>query len=187
MDWKDRLEGLRPYLMKIVRNNLRCDAETAEDVVQRTYLRCLQGEYDQSRAELKTWVVGTAVWMCREVQRERRLVSRRGRKRLDVRSLDAMVRLPALGEADNAVAWEPPDLTDFESTAIALCDADEVERLVGAMSENRQRAFWLNQFGYTNKEVAEHLGCSESRVYQYLTEIKAEVSYKIFEKPACLA
>ena len=57
-DFRARVEGERPYLLRYARLQLR-DAATAEDVVQETLLAALAGEAGfAGRSNLRTWLTG---------------------------------------------------------------------------------------------------------------------------------
>lgn len=64
MTWQDETKNLRPHLLKVARNNLRGDLDTAEDVVQSAYLEMARTGYDPAKgATVKTWAVNHVRWM----------------------------------------------------------------------------------------------------------------------------
>jgi RNA polymerase sigma-70 factor, ECF subfamily len=157
------------------------DKETAEDVLQETFMRVIRGaETYKRQAKFTTWVYTIARNLCVDMSRRR--------KHRKHASLDAPI-----GSDDNAGTLldvvPSADMSSERQTINKQLHA-EMQRAIDALQEDQREVFVLREFmDMPFKEIAEVVGVSEntikSRMRYALEKLRLELDrYKEHAKVA---
>jgi RNA polymerase sigma-70 factor, ECF subfamily len=158
------------------------DKETAEDVLQETFMRVIRGaETYKRQAKFTTWVYTIARNLCVDMSRRR--------KHRKHASLDAPI-----GSDDNAGTLldvvPSADMSSERQTINKQLHA-EMQRAIDALQEDQREVFVLREFmDMPFKEIAEVVGVSEntikSRMRYALEKLRLELDrYKEQQRGCC--
>jgi RNA polymerase sigma-70 factor (ECF subfamily) len=162
-DFRRKIEGLRPYLLRYASLQLR-DAAAAEDAVQEALLAALAGEAGYAgRANLRTWLTGILkhkiVDIIRRQSRERPAADLDG----DDGDVDAL--FDKRGHWDEMPdAWEHPESALGQKQFLAALEA-----CLRALPERTARAFMMREhLGLETSDICKELGISATHCWVML-------------------
>jgi RNA polymerase sigma-70 factor (ECF subfamily) len=159
-DFRSRVEGERPYLLRYARLQLR-DRHAAEDAVQETLLAALAGEAGfAGRSNLRTWLTGILkhkiIDALRRLARETPLAE-------DESDFDAAFderghwREPPSG-------WEDPDRLLEQKEFLAA-----LERCLAGLPQKSARAFMMREhLGFETDDICKELGITPTHCWVLL-------------------
>ena len=164
-DFRRKIEGLRPYLLRYATLQLR-DAAAAEDAVQETLLAALTGEAGfAGRSNLRTWLTG--ILKHKIVDSIRRQA--RERPAADLESGDESGEFDALfdrrGHWQEAPdAWQQPEGALGQKQFLAALEA-----CLRALPERTARVFMMREhLGLETAEICKELGISATHCWVML-------------------
>jgi RNA polymerase sigma-70 factor (ECF subfamily) len=163
-DFRSRVEGERPYLLRYASLQLR-DRPSAEDAVQETLVAALAGEQGfAGRSNLRTWLTGILkhkiVDAIRRSSREATLV----REPLEeLEDLDPL--FAADGHwAERPSAWSDPDASLEQKQFFAV-----LEQCLAALPAKTAQAFTMREhLGLEASEICKELGVTSTHYWVLL-------------------
>ncbi|PYO20893.1 MAG: RNA polymerase subunit sigma-24 [Candidatus Rokuibacteriota bacterium] len=157
--YADSLHNLARYLTG--------DATDAEDLVQETYARALQGAAQfRPGTNLKAWLF-------RILRNTFISLYRRQRKNPTVGGLDVVDQLA------NGSAEEGWFMNDIELDRLQRVVAEEIEAALLALAEDARTVILLDLEGLTETEVADVLGCPVGTVKSRLSRARAALRVRL--------
>ncbi len=157
--YADSLHNLARYLTG--------DATDAEDLVQETYARALQGAAQfRPGTNLKAWLF-------RILRNTFISLYRRQRKNPTVGGLDVVDPLA------NGAAEEGWFMNDIELDRLQRVVAEEIEAALLALAEDARTVILLDLEGLTETEVADVLGCPVGTVKSRLSRARAALRVRL--------
>jgi len=157
--YADSLHNLARYLTG--------DATDAEDLVQETYARALQGAAQfRPGTNLKAWLF-------RILRNTFISLYRRQRKNPTVGGLDVVDQLA------NGSAEEGWFMNDIELDRLQRVVAEEIEVALLALAEDARTVILLDLEGLTETEVADVLGCPVGTVKSRLSRARAALRVRL--------
>jgi len=164
-DFRARIEGLRPYLLRYASLQLR-DAAAAEDAVQEALLAALAGEAGfAGRSNLRTWLTGILkhkiVDAIRRQSRERPTADLEG-EGLDS-EFDALFDRRGHWE-EPPQGWEHPEAALGQKQFLAALEA-----CLEALPERTARVFLMREhLGLETPEICKELGITPTHCWVML-------------------
>jgi RNA polymerase sigma-70 factor (ECF subfamily) len=159
-DFRSRVEGERPYLLRYARLQLR-DGHAAEDAVQETLLAALAGEASfASRSNLRTWLTGILKHKIVDALRRR---AREAPLAEDEDELDALFDQGGHWR-DPPSGWENPDaLLERKQFLAAL------ERCLEGLPQKSAQAFMMREhLGFETDDICKELGVTPTHCWVLL-------------------
>jgi RNA polymerase sigma-70 factor, ECF subfamily len=164
-DFRKQIEGLRPYLLRYARLQLR-SPEAAEDAVQETLLAALAGEANfASRSNLRTWLTG--ILKHKIVDAIRRQARERPASDLESESdageFDALFDRRGHWQEAPAV-WEQPEGSLQQKQFFAVLEA-----CLRALPERTARVFMMREhLGLETSEICKEVGITATHCWVLL-------------------
>ena len=159
-DFRSRVEGERPYLLRYARLQLR-DRHAAEDVVQETLLAALAGEAGfAGRSNLRTWLTGILkhkiIDALRRLAREAPLADDEG---------DVEAPFDERGHwREPPSGWEDPDTLLEQKEFLAAR-----ERCLAGLPQKSAQAFMMREhLGFETGDICKELGITPTHCWVLL-------------------
>lgn len=136
-------------LVAFMTTRLRCPF-TARDLVQELYLKIASLDAGQEIGNARAYLFRMAANLATDHQRSER-------RRSDI-----------LAEAEDLL-WGPTEASSPERQAMAREELRDLDRTIARMSPRTRQIFRLNRFGgWTQKQIAEALGISQTAVEKHI-------------------